>query len=145
MLLHRDSFKASAVLSHKRIRKMMTFHDYTLLSILYFICFWCWKGYGWRFSVWIQRWLLQERLLAADGLAGPLVDQAISDLKKEGVGYVSTVTAVTWYCKIDHVQCSDHPASCQELERGFLNAATASGEEELDSSRIFACSHWPSI
>ena len=39
MLLHRDSFKASAVLSHKRIRKMMTFHDYTLLSILYFICF----------------------------------------------------------------------------------------------------------
>ena len=87
---------------------------YSLLSILYFICFWCWKGYGWRFSVWIQRWLLQERLLAADGLAGPLVDQAISDLKKE-------------------------------LERGFLNAATASGEEELDSSRIFACSHWPSI
>eukprot|EP00435_Cladocopium_sp_Y103_P073978 s92_g46.t1 len=45
---------------------------------------------------------VKERLLAADGLAGPLVDQAISDLKKE-------------------------------LERGFLHAATASGEEELDS------------
>ncbi|CAL1130601.1 unnamed protein product, partial [Cladocopium goreaui] len=45
---------------------------------------------------------VKERLLAADGLAGPLVDQAISDLKKE-------------------------------LERGFLNAATASGEEELES------------
>ena len=30
----------------------------------------------------------------------------------------------------------------QELERGFLNAATASGEEELDSRKILARSHW---
>ena len=36
-----------------------------------------------------MRRLLQERLLAADGtdgLAGLVVDQAISDLKKDGLG-----------------------------------------------------------